>query len=183
MKIKKFIETKEMRQVVPYNPRWPLIYKQVEEYIKNSVPDVSIEHIGSTAVPGLMSKNMVDMLVIASGIDVQSIKKSMINLGFHIRDIWVDTDEKPYVGGSLSYDGQVQDINVHICRINSVTHVQTLWFRDALRSDPQLCRKYEQLKHKAIKNAGTDPKSYNDYKSDFILEVIESQNKTHNSDG
>jgi len=172
-----------MRQIVPYDPNWPNIYKKVKEYITNSLPDVSIEHIGSTAVPGLNSKHMVDLLVIASNQDLQILKKSLTRLGFHERDIWVDTDEKPYVGGSLTYDGRDYDINLHICRIGSQTHVQTLWFRDALLRDAKLCRKYEQLKHKAIENAGTDPKSYNDFKSGFILEVIESQNKALNSDG
>ena len=120
MKISGFVETKEMRRIVPYDPGWPLIYKEVAEYIKNSLPDVSIEHIGSTAVPGLQSKNMIDMLVIVLNRDVRSVKKSLIGLGFHTRDIWVDTDEKPYVGGSVTYDGKVYDINVHICRTNYI---------------------------------------------------------------
>jgi len=183
MIINQWIETDEMRQIVPYDQNWPIIYKKVREYIKNSLPDVSIEHIGSTAVPGLKSKHMVDLLAIASIQDLQILKKSLIGLGFHERDIWVDTDEKPYVGGSLTYDGRKYDINVHICRTGSQTHVQTLLFRDALLGDANLCRKYEQLKHEAIENAGTDPKAYNDFKSDFILEVVESQNQSLNSDG
>jgi GrpB-like predicted nucleotidyltransferase (UPF0157 family) len=125
---------------------------------------------------------MIDLLVIALNQDVQVLKKSLIGLGFHERDIWVDTDEKPYVGGSLTYDGREYDINVHICSNGSQTHVQTLLFRDVLLRDAKLCRKYEQLKHEAIENAGTDPKAYNDYKSSFILEIIESQNNRFNKD-
>jgi GrpB-like predicted nucleotidyltransferase (UPF0157 family) len=86
------------------------------------------------------------------------------------------------VGGSLTYDGREYDINVHICSNGSQTHVQTLLFRDVLLRDAKLCRKYEQLKHEAIENAGTDPKAYNDYKSSFILEIIESQNNRFNKD-
>jgi hypothetical protein len=65
------------------------------------LPNLSIEHIGSTAVPGLKSKHMIDLLVIVSNQNLQVVKKSLIGLGFHERDIWIDTEEKPYVGGSL----------------------------------------------------------------------------------
>ena len=180
--INKWIETEEMRQIVPYDPNWPVIFKKVKEYITNSLPDLLIEHIGSTAVPELKSKHMVDLLVIASNQDLQMVKKSLISLWFHKRDIWVDTDEKPYVGGSLVFDDRDYDINLHICREGSKSHIQTLWFRNTLLRDVDLCRKYEQLKHDAIENAGTDPKAYNDYKSSFILEVIESQNKANSVD-
>jgi len=183
MMIKQWIETEEIRQIVRYDQNWPIIYKKVKEYITHSLTDVSLEHIGSTAVPGLKSKHMVDLLVIASNQDLQIIKKSLIHLGFHERDIWVDTVEKPYVGGSLTYNGREYDINLHICSIGSKTHVQTLLFRDALLGDTTLCRKYEQLKREAIEKVGTDPKSYNDFKAGFILEVIESQNKALNSEG
>ncbi|MBI9087076.1 MAG: GrpB family protein [Desulfobacterales bacterium] len=171
-----------MRQIVPCDPNWPIVFKKVKEYILNFLPDLSIEHIGSTAVPGLSSKHMIDLLIIASNQDLQVVKKSLIDLGFHERDIWVDTDEKPYVGGSLIYDSRVYDINVHICRNGSQTHVQTLMFREALLAEKKLRHKYERLKHEAIENAGTDPKAYNDYKSSFILEVIESQNKANSAD-
>lgn len=177
MMIHHWIETEEMRQIVPYDPNWPVVFKNVKEYIKDSLPSISIEHIGSTAVPGLQSKHMVDLLAIALRQDLQVLKKSLIGLGFHERDIWVDTHEKPYVGGSLTYDGRKYDVNVHICRFGSQTHVQTLRFRDALLGDEKLCRKYEKLKHEAILKAGTDPKSYNDFKSGFILNVIESRNR------
>ena len=69
---------------------------------------------------------MVDLLVIASNQDLQIVKKSLIGLGFHERDIWVDTDEKPYVGGSLIYKGREYDVNVHICHTGSTAHGERL---------------------------------------------------------
>lgn len=182
MKINQWIETDEMRQIVPYDPNWPIVFTKVKEYITNSLPYLSVEHIGSTAVLGLRSKHMIDLLIITSNQDLQVVKKSLIGLGFHERDIWVDTKEKPYVGGSFFFNDRDFDINLHICREGSNSHIQTLFFRDALKRDAKLCCKYEQLKFEAIENAGTDPKAYNDYKASFILEVIKSQNNSLNSD-
>lgn len=175
MKINQWIETDEMRQIVPYDPNWPIVFKKVKEYITNSLPDLTVEHIGSTAVPRLRSKHMIDLLIIASNQNLQVVKKSLIGLGFHERDIWVDTKEKPYVGGSIFFNDRDFDINLHICREGSNSHIQTLFFRDVLQRDAKLCNKYEQLKFEAIENAGTDPKAYNDFKASFILEVNKSQ--------
>ena len=65
----------------------------------------------------------------------------------------------------------------------SKTHVQAILFRDSLRIDAKLCRKYERIKNGAIKNTGTEPKAYNDFKSNFIRDVIELHNQKQNSDG
>ena len=175
MRINRWIETEEMRQLVPYDPDWPIVFKKVQEYITNSLPDLSIEHVGSTAVPGLRSKHMIDMLIIASNQDLQWVKKSLMGLGFHERDIWVDTEEKPYVGGSICFNDRDFDINLHICRAGSKSHGQILFFRDTLKRNATLCAKYERLKWEAIENAGTDPKAYNDFKAGFISAVIKTQ--------
>lgn len=175
MRINRWIETEEMRQIVPYDPDWPIVFKKVQEYITNALPDLSMEHVGSTAVPGLRSKHMIDILIIASNPDLQGVKKSLMGLGFHERDIWVDTEEKPYVGGSIFFKDRVFDINLHICRAGSKSHDQILFFRDTLRRNANLCGKYERLKNEAIENAGTDPKAYNDFKAGFISAVINAQ--------
>ena len=163
--------------VEPYDARWPLVFEMERARLAALLGErvVDIQHIGSTAVPELKSKSMVDMLVIAQSQDLQEIKRALVALGFQERDVWVDTEEKPYVCGSVVHEGKTYDVNIHVCRFNSVTHVNNLRFRDALRRDANLRREYEAIKTKAILEVGSNPEEYNRFKSRFIQGVIEAQ--------
>jgi GrpB-like predicted nucleotidyltransferase (UPF0157 family) len=170
-----------MRELHPYDHNWPVVYQVLRRHIDQNMRDVSIEHIGSTAVPGLKSKSMIDLLVVTRRQDLQEVKRALLTLGFHEREVWVDTPDKPYVCGSIDYEGKTHDINVHICPLNSATHVNALRFRDALRRDADLRQEYESIKTRAVQEVGTQPEAYNEFKARFIQRVIESP-LTHTND-
>ena len=175
MSIHPWVESNAMRELRSYDRNWAAVYQVLRGYIERNVRDVSVEHIGSTAVPELKSKSMVDMLVITQRQDLQEVKRALVALGFHERDVWVDTEDKPYVCGSVVHAGTTYDVNVHVCRLDSATHVNSLRFRDALRREANLRREYEAIKMKAIREVGNNPEEYNKFKSRFIQRVIEAE--------
>lgn len=172
MVVHRWIEDTSMRLVVPYSSAYPAIFEAIRTEILRAVDGVHVEHFGSTAVPGLAAKPMIDVLVVVPERDLLSVKREMTGLGFHERDVWVDTTEKPYVGGSVRWNGTPYDVNVHICREGSPDHTRNILFRDALRTDPELRARYSEIKNHAITAVGTDPREYNRFKESFIKSAI-----------
>ncbi len=172
MKINPWIEHPNFREVQPYSEEYAVIFSKLRNYILENITGIEVEHFGSTAVPGLAAKPMIDILVIAAERNLLEIKKELMKLKFHERDVWVDTPEKPYVGGSIIYNKKFYDVNVHVCRSNSPEHITNITFRDALRKNADLRSQYEKLKNEAITMVGKTPEEYNKYKSEFIRNVV-----------
>src|SRR5687767_9741782 len=72
-------------EVVPYDPRWPLIFEQIRSVVWPAVQHASLrmEHVGSTAVPGLHAKPVIDAcIVVASQRDVPFVVKALAGIGY-----------------------------------------------------------------------------------------------------
>ncbi len=163
-----------MRAVLSYSPEYPPIFEAIRAAILGAIGGVRVEHFGSTTVPGLAAKPMIDVLVVVAAKDLSAVKRELIELGFHQRDVWVDTADKPYVGGSVQWKGKPYDVNVHICREGSADHTRNIVFRDALRADPDLRARYADVKRRAISAVGADAREYNRFKESFIREAIDA---------
>lgn len=174
MKICAFVEDPRFREIVAYSNEYPKIFSELHDIIQSHIVGVDIEHFGSTAVPDLAAKPAIDILIIVDERDLAEIKQELLTLGFYERDVWVDTAEKPYVCGSVMWKKKTYNVNVHVCRTNSPDHIRNIRFRDRLRNNADLREQYEKIKVEAVKIVGKAPKKYNEYKSAFIIEVMES---------
>ncbi len=175
MKIRAWVEDPRFREIVPYSNEYSKIFSELHDFIRSHIVGVDIEHFGSTAVSNLAAKPMIDLLIIVDEKDLAEIKQELLTLGFHERDVWVgvDTPEKPYVCGSVMWKKNIYNVNVHVCRTNSPDHIRNIRFRDVLRNDADLRAQYEKIKVEAVKIVGKSPKEYNDYKSTFIIDVMD----------
>jgi GrpB-like predicted nucleotidyltransferase (UPF0157 family) len=138
-------------------------------------PELRVEHIGSTAVPGLPGKGIVDLGTEADPSDIPAITAAMYELGFGPQpgpDPWPPT--RPMHVGSYDLDGREYRIHFHVHpRGRDFPH--DLQFRDALRSDPALAEGYARLK--AAIAAGSegplDGVVYQGAKGGWILETYD----------
>jgi GrpB-like predicted nucleotidyltransferase (UPF0157 family) len=172
MNIELWIEDQKHRDVIPYSDYYSEIFEKIKNHILNAIPGVLVEHFGSTSIPGIQAKPMIDVLVVVDSENLADVRDNLIKVGYQRRNVWVDTKEKPYVCGSVKWKNNIYNINVHICRSNSPDHKNNLKFRDILRQRGDLRNEYEKIKLRAIKEVGKDAKKYNDYKQNFILKVI-----------
>lgn len=159
--------------VAPYNELWPLEFARVRTELEEQLGArvLSIDHVGSTSVPGLDAKPIIDISVAVSDLEESlALVPILERLGFHYRgrDELPDRHYLPRtVAGlrrhhlSLAEPGSWQ-------RRNSIT------FRNALRRDPRLTREYAALKHRLAASTGTDRLAYLNGKTEFILGVLES---------
>ena len=171
MNIHPFDEDPSHRRILPYDSIYRTLFLQIQEHVQASIPTAELIHIGSTAIPDLLGKPMLDIVAISIEPDLREAQRRFIALGFHRRDVWVDRDDKPYVCGSVEHDGTLYNINIHMCHRGDPVHKDSLEFIRILSERPDLRRKYEQAKERAHAIDPANPEIYNREKEAVILEI------------
>ncbi len=132
--------------VEPWDPRTVEVAAAVTELIHERRPDLVVEHIGSTAVPGLPGKGIVDLAVATTPDDVPVVAALLRELGFGPQpgpDPWPPS--RPMLVGSMVRAGTTFRIHCHVLPDREELS-RDLAFRDALLSDPALVEGYATLK-------------------------------------
>ena len=172
------IQPYERRIVVlrPWDPRVVEVAARVTAIVQSRRPDLHIEHIGSTAVPGLPGKGIVDLGTEADPADIPAITSAMYALGFGPQpgpDPWPPT--RPMHVGSVVDDGVEYRIHFHVHPRGTGDLAKDLRFRDALRADPSLVEGYARIKREIVDRAGgpLDGVIYQAEKGGWILDVYD----------
>jgi putative glutamine amidotransferase len=156
----------------PYDPAWPLRFESESARIREALGDtaVRIEHVGSTSVPGLGAKAVVDIQVsVASMVPRTAYTDALVGLGYRwALDPW--TDEHEFF--SRDEDGE-RAFHVHVCSTGSDWERRHISFRDWLRANPADAAAYERLKRELAKQHPRDTYSYAAAKTDFIREITD----------
>lgn len=128
-----------------------------------------VEHIGSTSVPGLAAKPIIDMMAgIGSLDDANAAMEPLVSLGY------VHAEHRPdavYFYRLSADSDQIQTHHLHLTEVGSPLWSERLAFRDALRADPNLAMRYNDLKIE-LASEHDDLRSYTDGKRVFITDVL-----------
>ncbi len=170
---------REQVSIVPYDPQWPSLFVQEKEHLISCLPTDSIgriEHFGSTAVPGLAAKPIIDMLVEVQ--NFEDTKRRIVPIleaqgyDYFWRPTWGD-DTPPFYAWFIKRDSEGNRTH-HIHMIEpDFKHWDRLLFRDYLIAHSEVAREYETLKLELSKNLHHDRVSYTKAKTDFIVAVTE----------
>ncbi len=157
--------------VVPYDPRWPALFEEAAAEIKAVAGDriLAVEHVGSTAVPGLSAKPILDVL---AGVEdlVRSLEllPELAKLGYEYRPD-EEIPDRHYFRRRLA---GVRTHHLSLAEPTSAHYRNTIAFRDALREEPELARSYESLKLDLARRFPHDRPAYTAGKTDFVLRVL-----------
>jgi 5-(carboxyamino)imidazole ribonucleotide synthase len=158
-------------EVHEWDPRTEEVARRVSEIVHERQPDLVVEHIGSTAVPGLPGKGIVDLSIEAEAAEIPSIVAVLYELGFQPQpgpDPWPPT--RPMPVGSLELDGESFRIHLHV-QPKGGDFPRDIAFRDALRNDPELKRQYTELKRGITRGGAVDGFRYTHSKTTWILGI------------
>ena len=158
-------------EIVDYDPRWPLLFdeeaKRLRAVLDPSVI-VGLEHFGSTAIPGLSAKPIIDILIA-----VRSLAAAKATFVEALRKLdyvyWADnpeTDRMFFVKGMPPF-GSKRSHHVHVTELHGEMW-QRLAFRDYLRAHPDEAEAYERLKRRLAAEHQTDRQAYTDAKSAYV---------------
>lgn len=166
-------------KVVPYDPQWREIFEREKGHLRRVLPEEligRIEHFGSTAVPGLVSKPIVDMLVEVWDLEeIREIAPDILPLpryDYFWRPTWGD-DGPPFYAWFIKRNAAGERTH-HIHMIEpDFEHWDRLLFRDYLVDHPEIARKYGELKERLAARHTDDRIAYTEAKGEFITRITE----------
>jgi GrpB-like predicted nucleotidyltransferase (UPF0157 family) len=158
-------------EVVPYDPDWPRRFEAERERLEEVLaPWLSggIHHIGSTAIPGIAAKPIIDMMA-----GVASFEEARAAYGPLEAAGWVHTPHRPSIAHRFAKpSAEASEFGVHLTEPGSDLWRERLAFRDALRADPELAAEYEALKLRLAREHPNKPQAYTDGKRVFVGRVL-----------
>ncbi len=157
--------------VVPWDPGAGEVAAAVAALVREYRPDLAVEHIGSTAVPGLSGKGVVDLAIATEPADVTAVAAILGEFGFGPQpgpDPWPAT--RPMLVGSMVRGGTTFRIHVHV-QPGGEELARDVAFRDALLADPELTREYARLKAGIVEGGLTEGHQYTYQKQAWIADV------------
>jgi putative glutamine amidotransferase len=157
-------------EIEPYDRGWPSRFETESARIEAALGDhvARVDHVGSTAVPGLAAKPVVDIQVsVRSMAPRAAYVEPLERLGYRwALDPW--TDEHEFF--SREEDGR-RVFHIHVCRVGSEWEQRHIAFRDWLRNHPKDAAAYERLKRELAERHPRDTYTYTDAKSAFIRDI------------
>lgn len=158
--------------IVGYDPRWPGLFEEEKQRMMGTLGSVAlaIEHVGSTAVPGLAAKPIIDlMLGVRRLVDAEASVPKLLELGYE----YVTRD--PIPGRRYFHKGPPggRTYHLHAARAGASFWERHILFRDWLRTHPEDARAYERLKRELAALFGSDRLGYTNAKTAFIEEAAE----------
>jgi 5-(carboxyamino)imidazole ribonucleotide synthase len=171
-------EEAAVRPIVPYprgqvevqdhDPRTIAAAELLISLIRQRQPELEIYHVGSSAVPELAGKNVVDLAIATEPEAVPGIAENLLSLGFERQtSTGAFPATRPLLLGAIHHDGALLKVHVHVTPDPEEIH-RYLALRDALRADTGLREAYARAKHEIAASGVTDPISYSMNKTVFI---------------
>jgi GrpB-like predicted nucleotidyltransferase (UPF0157 family) len=160
-------------KVVPYDPAWPTMYDRERQRIGAALGDRALEihHIGSTSVPGLAAKPIIDiLLVVEACADDPAYIPDLEAAGYVLRIREPDESDLLFTGTEPHrvFKGSEIDLNLHVWSKGSAEIERNLLFRDWLRANDDDCDLYQRVKLELAGQNWDNVQQYADAKTDVI---------------
>jgi GrpB-like predicted nucleotidyltransferase (UPF0157 family) len=157
----------------PYDPAWPQKFELERRFVAGCFeqPPVAIEHVGSTSIPGLTAKPIIDILVLVD--DLAEGRRAVAALEAGGYSFWRDNPDKTklFLVKGLPPTAAQRTHHLHI-HADAAELARHLAFRDALRSDAGLRDAYADLKRDLAARYHHDREAYSNAKTEFVDAVV-----------
>jgi GrpB-like predicted nucleotidyltransferase (UPF0157 family) len=158
-------------RLAAYNPDWPARFEEERVEVEDAIGDWlvgGVHHVGSTAVPGLEAKPIIDILAGIRNLDEsRACFEPLAQLGYMYAPYLPDEMHwfcKPHPSRRTHH--------LHLVPADSKRYLEELAFRDRLREDPGVAEKYVTLKRRLAARFANDRETYTEAKSTFIREAL-----------
>jgi len=177
------LNKKEPVKVVPYDPEWPREFARLERTIREILGSLClrIEHVGSTAVTGLVAKPILDIdVVISKETALEEVIAKLKTAGYifegdkGIPGRWAfarKDQNTPYADELRVW----QDHHLYVCREDNKELKRHIFLRDYLRNHPEKAREYARLKKQSAEIFQTDRLGYSKSKDEFLEYILKQR--------
>lgn len=152
-------------ELSPYDPSWPELFAEESMRLRAVLPtDARIEHIGSTAVVGMLAKPTIDIMVGVQGPRASAIGLERLN--------YEEMGEAGVPGRRYFRRRGRTNFNIAVVDLHGVHWKANLAFRDYLRNDPRAAAEYVEGKQTAIREGATMLLAYSSHKAETIAALL-----------
>jgi GrpB-like predicted nucleotidyltransferase (UPF0157 family) len=158
-------------EVVPHDSTWRDTFETEAKFVSNALSKnvVAVHHIGSTAIPNIYAKPIIDLLIEVKDItDVDGQSSAMQSLGYELMGEFGIPGRRFFLKNNQQ---GVRTYHIHVFAIGSAQVERHLAFRDYMIAHPEDAQKYSQLKRELAAKHPQNIDGYMDNKDEFIKEI------------
>jgi GrpB-like predicted nucleotidyltransferase (UPF0157 family) len=155
--------------IVDYDPAWPALFASLAARVSAALGPVlvRVEHVGSTAVPGLAAKPVIDLDAVVPPGQVPEAVRRLAEVGY------VHRGERGVAGReAFAAPAGLPPHHLYVCPADSPALADHVRFRDVLRADGELAAEYGRLKRRLAAQFGSDRASYCEAKTEFVRAAL-----------
>lgn len=151
-----------------YDKNYPKFFEKEKARLERIINfPISLEHIGSTSIPGLGGKGIVDVLIVVSKKYLNSIKLLLVKSGYTLIADVLHSSRTSFYKDYWKFFGK-RRVHVHLTYPNSRTYHGTLKFKKFLLQNNKIAEKYAEIKKEGAKLAGGNGDIYRAHKKKFV---------------
>jgi GrpB-like predicted nucleotidyltransferase (UPF0157 family) len=152
-----------------YDEDYPCVFAKVARTIQAVLPSAEVAHVGSTAVPGLGGRRVLDIVLPAERAKHDEIVTRLLHIGF-VKSPF--THFQPMLTGSIRYHEKDYPILLYILPEESEIYQGWIAFRSYMQQHPEEVERYAEVKRRALADGKTDARSYQQAKTPYLESLI-----------
>ena len=157
----------------PYNKIFPELFNREKERILSLIKnDLVIEHVGSTAIPGLGGKGIIDIAIAVDKQDMDSVSKQLQSLGYEFRPNWSTSDRLYFIIYLPDPEEGNRRYHIHLTYPENSEWEDFIGFRNYLRNHPEEVQEYAEIKRRAVKEANGEGERYRKLKGHIFKKIL-----------
>lgn len=154
-----------------YSEKYKQVFNKEKSKLKKIFPRAKIEHVGSTSIPGLGGKGIIDIAIKTPRNKLNQFMKKLEKLRYEPNLKHPVDDRRAFLQKRIKYGGKERRIHIHLVIDNKFWN-SFIVFRDYLRNHDEERDTYARIKKEATKHAKGKGKKYRDYKESFLKRIL-----------
>jgi len=159
----------------PYDADLPLVFDELAAFLRDQMSGARVEHVGSSSVPGLGGRNVLDVVVTAPEAEHELLRTRLVGLGFQPSPF---RHFLPLLVASVSRQEKSFSVLLYVLTPESDMYHGWIAFRDHMRAHPEDAAAYERIKRAAITEGNGDMESYQRAKTPFVVAIANQITKS-----
>lgn len=161
--------------VEKYNPEWPKWFEEIKTHLGEKISQtcIRIEHVGSTSVPQMIAKPIIDLILVIEPQDFEKIKRLLAEHGYyHQGDLGIK-DREAFKLKDISLNSSLPHHHLYVCPIHSAELKKEITFREFLKVSKEYAERLSNLKWSLAEESNNDREAYMKGKATLCREITE----------